>query len=514
MDLLEEKIGIIAKEIEEAGASTWTITKIIKELSEMETRSEVKLRETALKSLKKLDAQAAKVYEAFSRMKVFTSKETIENFNRGHIIQSLLKETSISRNVAEKITLEVENEIKDSKISFLTTALIRELVNSKIVLYGFEKIRNEYTRIGFPVYEIKRKLAQNQITGEETKEYNFLNIIPREATKLHFNGTIYIEDVGGFSNRPFAYSFLSETHENIDKTIKENLKKIIRNKKYFSTMPNLHGLAYACSANIEGEKNAKSTAKKINNYIDLIEDDFCNYLELFTPSYLEGLDDKRLISASISNNLIENKNSVFGVDSKYALKLLNVKNKNIKILNNSKEELLPLGKNIFSEKKGINFFVNINLENLSKEEDKFFEELSEIYEVIEKTRIIKKELLLEKDYLKDFHINNMDSGIGITNLFSIGKQITGKERDFANKAIKEINNIFKDYLIFGLGSKKARDKFSGTIGSEVYSHNILNFNDCADSKKACFSGVTKTIKEANELIDKGIKQINYYGKYL
>ena len=46
-------------------------------------------------------------------------------------IKSLLKETSIPRSVAEKITQEVEEQIKDAKISFLTTGLIRELVNAK-----------------------------------------------------------------------------------------------------------------------------------------------------------------------------------------------------------------------------------------------------------------------------------------------------------------------------------------------------------------------------------------------
>jgi len=210
MELIQEKIQIIAKEIEEANASTWTITKIIKELTEMETKKETKLRKRALELLKKLDPNAGKIYETFSKLKVHTSKETLENFNRGHILTSLLKETNISRSVAEKITLEVENEIKDSKIEFLTTALIREMVNTKLVTYGLEKIREHYARIGEPIYEVKKKILLEPYVGTQTKEYNLLLNIPSKLRKLHFNGTIFIEDITGFSQRPLHKQLLQK----------------------------------------------------------------------------------------------------------------------------------------------------------------------------------------------------------------------------------------------------------------------------------------------------------------
>ena len=81
MEVIEEKIQIIAKEIQEANASTWTITKIVKELSNLNSNNETNLRNKALELLKKLDPDAWQIYNAFSKMKVYTSKETIENFN-------------------------------------------------------------------------------------------------------------------------------------------------------------------------------------------------------------------------------------------------------------------------------------------------------------------------------------------------------------------------------------------------------------------------------------------------
>ncbi|MEI7429936.1 MAG: hypothetical protein WCL27_05725, partial [Betaproteobacteria bacterium] len=62
--------------------------------------------------------------------------------------------------MAEKITTEVENQIKDSKIEFLTPSLIRELVNAKLISYGFPLVRDNYTRAGEPVHDIAQKLQK------------------------------------------------------------------------------------------------------------------------------------------------------------------------------------------------------------------------------------------------------------------------------------------------------------------------------------------------------------------
>lgn len=126
MEIIEEKIQSIAREIEEAGATQWNITRIVKTLMEMNTTNEKKLREKTLELLKELDPNSAAIYERFSKMKVYLTSEKIAPFNRGHIITSLLKETNISRTAAEKITIEVENQIKDAKINFLTPSIIRE----------------------------------------------------------------------------------------------------------------------------------------------------------------------------------------------------------------------------------------------------------------------------------------------------------------------------------------------------------------------------------------------------
>jgi hypothetical protein len=513
MELIEEKIQVIAKEIQEAGASEWTITKIIKTLNEMNTASEKKLREKALELLKELDTNAATIYERFNKMKVYTTSETIKGFNRGAIITSLLKETTISRTVAEKITLEVENQIKDSKINFLTPSLIRELVNAKLTAYGFEEIRNTYTRVGEPVYEVKKKLENAPYSGETVKEYNILIELPKNARELHYEGTISIEDLEGYSHRPFAYTFIAEKKENLEKTICENIKTISKNRKYFCLSPSLYGLTFACGAFIKNDSQAKKTAQLIIDTTNIVEEKPTLSLELFTPSTLEKLGETKLNAAKITQHLLE-ENIVVGVDSPYCLKLINTSGKQFMVLNNSIEEYYPLSKQLFSPTKGISLFVNLNLEKIAEvnDEKQFFDKLTQIGEEILKLEKNKKEHLEKKNYLKQFNLSEMKTAIGLTNLYKTSENFSGaRPFDFAAKTYKEISKLFPEHLLFGLGSEKAKQQFSQATNKEIYSQETLAFEECLSSKKCCFTRKAASIKELNELLEKKVKQIEYIG---
>jgi len=513
MELIEEKIQIIAKEILEAGASQWTITKIIKSLTELNTGSEKKLREKALELLKDLDPSAALVYERFSKMKVYTSQETIRGFNRGNIITSLLKETTLSRSVAEKITLEVENQIKDSKITFLTPSLIRELVNAKLLMYGFESARDNYARVGEPVYEVKKKLENAPYSGEAVREYNILLELPPAARELHFNGTIHIEDIEGFSHRPFAYALIAKKEINLEKTICSALKQVSKNKKYFCLTPSIFGLTFACAPFVKNKSQIKKCAELINDSIEIFEEKPTLSLELFTPSALESMGSDKVTAAKISNELLGG-NTVIGVDSKYSLKLIEPNGRHFMILNNSVEEYFPLSKNLFSPTLGIDLFININLEKIADacDEDEFFRKLSLVSDEIKKLKTKKKELLAQRTYLKDFKVEEMKSAIGLTNFYKLSENFpNSKPIEFSSRTFKEISKLFPEDLLFGLASQKAKERFSETSGKEIFSQETLEFEECLSSKKCCFTGKAASIKELNELIEKKIKQVEYVG---
>jgi len=516
MSLIEEKIQLIAKEIQEANASPWTITKIIKALTELNIASEKKLRERALEMLKELDPSAAAIYERFSKMKVYNSNETMKGFNRGNIITSLLKETSISRSVAEKITLEVENELKDSKISFLTASLIRELVNAKLIAYGFEDIRDHYARAGEPMYEVGKKLQAAPYEGETVREYNIVLALPRKALDMHFDGTIHIEDIEGYSHRPFAYSLVAKKKETLEETIFGVAKELIEKRKYFCLPPSIYGITFACAPFVNSSAQAKKAAELIKEMLKVPESSPALSLELFTPSILEDLAEHKVNAAKIADNLLGEAGTVVGVDSKYCLKLIDPKGKNFTILNNSGDEYFPFGEGLFAQSRGISLFVNINLEKIAQagEEEEFFERLKEVAIEVHELKKKKIALLTGKDYIKEFKPEEMKTAIGLTSLVKAAENFQGtKPLDFANKLYKEIQKLFADELLFGLGSERAKKRFATAVSKEVFSQESLMFEECLKEKRCCFTGKAASIKEVNELIDNKIKQIEFIGKF-
>ncbi len=511
-EIVEEKIQKIAKEIQEANASSWTIAKIIKSLNEMKGASEKKLREHALSMLKEIDPNAALIYERFSKMKVYTSNEKTKPFNRGNIVNSLLKETSISRSVAEKITTEVENQIKDSKIDFLTPSLIRELVNAKLISYGFEEVRDAYARVGEPVNDVRQKIEKAPYYSETTREYNILIELPKKARELHFDGTIHIEDLEGFSQRAYAYAIISEKKRTLEETIFDSMRKVAHNRKYFYTQPAIYGITFACANFTKNEASSKRAAELIKQSGTILEEKPVLSLELFTPSALSAFFEQRLSAAKISNHLLE-ENSIVGVDSKYSLKLIEPEGKQFTILNNSLEEYYPVSKELFSPSQGIDAYININLEKIAGEnEDEFFESLDEVAGAIEETRKKKQALLAKKTYLKEFNTSELKTAIGLTNLNMLAQNFTAnKQIEFATRAYKEISKLFSDCLLFGLSGENVRAKFSEASEKEVFSQQTLGFDECLKEKKCCFTGKAATIKEVNELLDRKVKKVEFVG---
>lgn len=511
MEIIEEKIQSIAREIEEAGATQWNITRIVKTLMEMNTTNEKKLREKTFELLKELDPNSAAIYERFSKMKVYLTSEKIAPFNRGHIITSLLKETNISRTAAEKITIEVENQIKDAKINFLTPSIIRELVNAKLISYGLENVRNNYARMGEVVRDVEKKIQEKPYYNQITREYNLLTQIEPEERELHYNGTICIEDTTGFSQRAHAISITAQKKEDYEKTIYSTFKKANNFEKYFYSTPSIYGLTHACSNEVKNDRHAKKIAEMIKQINGLGRKEHLLSLELYTPKEFEKNQSNKINASKISNELIS-ENTVVGVDSKYSLKLIQTNKKHFFVLNNEEEQYYPFETKLFSNNQIVLMQIGLNLEKIAKkyDEDKFFEKLGNVSEHINKLKETKIKLLEKREYLKQFDFTNAKTCIGITNLHSLSENFNKKPIEFAPKVYKELSKLFEKDLICGC-TKKAVDKFSESLGKEVYPQETFVFDECLKEKKCCFTGKAAKLNELNELLTKKIKQIEYMG---
>ena len=152
-----------------------------------------------------------------------TSSDKFEIFDRSKISRSLIKETGISEEQADGIAMDIEKFIKNLNLSYLSSPLIREIVNVKLLEYGLEDARKKYTRIGIPIYDVEQMIAQGVstdikrenanlqhtpetiswiISGETLEQYATLKLFPQNLVDSHISGDYHIHILSNAATRP------------------------------------------------------------------------------------------------------------------------------------------------------------------------------------------------------------------------------------------------------------------------------------------------------------------------
>ncbi len=150
---------------------------------------------------------------------VRTSDEAMLGWDRQRIIDALMRETYVDSDTAKEIAREVEDLIATSKIKMITSPLIRELVDTKLVERGLEQARKMHTRLGMPLYDVDQLIlhpnkenanvphgpeATNLTLAERIKkEYALLTVFSQEIADAHMRGDIHLHDLG-FIDRPYC----------------------------------------------------------------------------------------------------------------------------------------------------------------------------------------------------------------------------------------------------------------------------------------------------------------------
>jgi ribonucleoside-triphosphate reductase (formate) len=150
---------------------------------------------------------------------VRTSGEEIILWDRQRIVAALVREADIDDQVATEISKEVEKQIIVSGISVLTTALIRELVNVRLIEKGLEKERRLHGRLGFPLYDVRQLILHqnkqdaniphspegtNLIFAEGIKrELSLYDVFSADVGEAHATGDIHIHALG-YIDRPYS----------------------------------------------------------------------------------------------------------------------------------------------------------------------------------------------------------------------------------------------------------------------------------------------------------------------
>jgi ribonucleoside-triphosphate reductase (formate) len=150
---------------------------------------------------------------------VKTSDEDVARWNRHRIVDALIRETDIDVVTAEAISKEVEKQIMSSGISLLTTRLIRELVDAKLIERGLEKTRRMHALLGFPIYNVRQLILHqnrenaniphspegtNLLLAEGIKrDYSFYDVFSQDVSDAHAAGDIHLHALG-FIDRPYS----------------------------------------------------------------------------------------------------------------------------------------------------------------------------------------------------------------------------------------------------------------------------------------------------------------------
>lgn len=151
---------------------------------------------------------------------VRTSAEEIAPWSRQRIVDALMREADIDEQIAWQISEEVEKQIISSGIGLLTTALIRELVNARLIERGLEREQRLHGRLGFPLYDVRQLILHQNKESANTphspegtnlifaegikKEFSLFDVFSADIGEAHAAGEIHIHGLG-YIDRPYNF---------------------------------------------------------------------------------------------------------------------------------------------------------------------------------------------------------------------------------------------------------------------------------------------------------------------
>lgn len=221
---------------------------------------------------------------------VRTSDEEIKKWDRAKIYDALIRETTISHDAASIVAREVEKLISELELDVVTSPLIRELTNSKLVEYGLAKIRKQHTRLGVPLYDARQIImnpnkenanvphgpeATNLTLSERIKkEFALLEVFSQDMADAHMRGDIHLHDLG-MVDRPYCSG--------------QSIEYV---KKFGLNLPNAISIAKpAKHPEVLIEQIIKFSAALQGHFAGAIGWDAVN---IFLAPYLSNVDDERM----------------------------------------------------------------------------------------------------------------------------------------------------------------------------------------------------------------------------
>ncbi len=199
------KFMLIAQKLREFGASELEIAQLWDKID-----GQVSL-QNVYNALREINPELARKFLKEIKLVVWRSDLKREHFNRKRIVASLVKEVNLPRGLAERIAKDVEQKIRSSEFSILTTTLIRELVLARLLEIS-EKYYFRYMRLGIPVYDLELLLERGDVDAIPArifKQYVLIHVLPRKAAEHVMDGVLHIKGMGCPAH-PYAVAYVSK----------------------------------------------------------------------------------------------------------------------------------------------------------------------------------------------------------------------------------------------------------------------------------------------------------------
>ncbi len=139
---------------------------------------------------------------------VRTSDERLMTWERGRIVEALVRETALDEATAEIIAREVEQQILDAQVAALTAPLIRELVGAKLIEHGLEKHYRRHMRLGVPLFDAEKIICVSNeagghahadpatsdaiLAGRVKKEFALAQVFSQPVADAHLGGAVHL----------------------------------------------------------------------------------------------------------------------------------------------------------------------------------------------------------------------------------------------------------------------------------------------------------------------------------
>jgi len=140
-------------------------------------------------------------------------EQDISPWDKTKIIAILMDESGIPFKVAEEIADEVQKTVFSLDLNTVSSSLLRELVNSKLIEKGYSKILNKTRRLGLSTSDVKEiifspvpyfnyspsspALSSAYISGTVKRQYAAFNVFPEKLVNLHYQGRLHINGIDG-----------------------------------------------------------------------------------------------------------------------------------------------------------------------------------------------------------------------------------------------------------------------------------------------------------------------------